>query len=128
MPKPFDYVSDISSDKNNIWEDGSSEREYSPYLTNRAFSYHVDTIIDANLMNQMAHLPSKLQFLYFFNMVRPKRRFAKWSKKDDSITLKAVQAYFQINAKRAQEYVKNLCDEDKRTLTEWYQGKLKNGK
>ena len=42
MPKVFDYVNDILYDKKNIMFDKNSEKEYSPYLTNKALSQHRD--------------------------------------------------------------------------------------
>ena len=91
---PFDYVNAINTSKQNLMRgtdnDKLAEKSYNTFLTNRAMSYHMDTIGVANEMNQRYEADNLLQFEYFLNTVRPKKRFAKWVKKDDEGDLSVV--------------------------------------
>ena len=45
---PFDYVKEILQGKKQLIVDELTEKEYSPFLTNRSLSYHKDCIMFAN--------------------------------------------------------------------------------
>lgn len=103
---PFDYINAINSGK-DIMKDPDNpklmEDGYSPWYSNKSFSYFKDTVLYANEMNMNANLDNKMQFYYMLNSIRPAKRFAKWVKKQDSNDLDAVKEYFGYsNAKAAQ--------------------------
>ena len=54
------------SKKNLIDEDPSLEKEYSPYIVNRIYSGHLDSIMFANEMNMNHSLPKKMQYDFFY--------------------------------------------------------------
>jgi len=62
----------------------SIEKSYVPFVINRSLSYFKDTVIFANEMNIWHALPNRMQYDFYRNMVTPKRRFSKWSKKKDA--------------------------------------------
>ena len=87
---PFDFVNAINLTKKDlIAEDPQCEKEYTKgkFLVNRALGYFHDTVLPANVMNMYHDIPSKWQFHFFLNIIRPAKRFAKWVKKqeDDDI-------------------------------------------
>jgi len=86
--KPFDFVNSASYSKEDLIRESDNtelaEKTYAPFLTNKAFSYHVDTIMYANEMNMRSALENQLAFDYYLNSIRPQKRFAKWIKKDTS--------------------------------------------
>ena len=98
---PFDYINAINTTKKNLMRgsnnDRIAEKEYSTFLTNRALSYFNDTIGYANELNQRHHLDSLLQFEYLLNIVRPKKRFSKWVKKDNDRDMSLVKEYYGYN-------------------------------
>ena len=102
---PFDYINAINTTKKNLMRgsnnDRIAEKEYSPFLTNRALSYFNDTIGYANELNQRHHLDSLLQFEYLLNIVRPKKRFSKWVKKDNDRDISLVKEYYGYNNTKA---------------------------
>tara|TARA_A100001035_G_scaffold206715_1_gene166744 strand:+ start:90 stop:491 length:402 start_codon:yes stop_codon:yes gene_type:complete len=102
---PFDYINAINTTKKNLMRgsnnDRIAEKEYSPFLTNRALSYFNDTIGYANELNQRHHLDSLLQFEYLLNIVRPKKRFSKWVKKDNDRDMSLVKEYYGYNNTKA---------------------------
>ena len=101
MSNPFDYVSAINYTKKDLMTDTDNddlaEKGYVPFVTNRALSYFTDTIMYANEMNMHNHLDNKLQFHYLINIIRPKKRFSKWAKRQEDNDLEAVKAYYGYN-------------------------------
>ncbi len=109
---PWDFTNSISFNKNDLMEeDPSAEKDYLPFIINTSMSYFVDTIEYANSMNMNSHLDNKLQYSYYLNSVRPKKRFSKWAKKVDDENLDAVVKYFGYNRTRAKEVIKLLSPE-----------------
>lgn len=115
MSNPFDYVNSINQTKKNLMRgtenDHLSEKEYNPFLTNRALSYHHDTIGLANEMNQRSNVDHKPQYEFLLNSVRPKKRFAKWDKKEDHGDLAAVKEYFGYGNSKALQALTVLTDD-----------------
>ena len=75
---PFDYVKSILETKNNLIVNEATEKAYVPFLTNRASSYYIDTVMHAQEMNMASHLDNCLQYRYYINTVIPmKRKYAK---------------------------------------------------
>lgn len=104
---PFDYVNAINYNKQDLMtgteNDELAEKEYVPFLTNRALSQFPDTILYANEMNMRAHLDNKLQFHYLINSIRPKKRFSKWAKRQDSESFAIVKEYFKYNNTKTEQ-------------------------
>ena len=105
MVKPFDYVKDIESKKQYLMNDEYAEREYVPWVINRALSLHLDCIFVVNQLNTMSHLDHKLQHDYLFNKIRSKKRFEKWPWKkgigDDITLIMQTYKYSREKAKQA---------------------------
>ena len=76
---PFDYVKSINT-KSEYEYDLSG---YVPYLTNRAFAMHMDTIMYAEEMNQYNQLDPALQYDFYYNGVRKGRRFGFPKKEEE---------------------------------------------
>ena len=102
---PFDFVNDIQQGKKNlIAEDPACEKDYVPFLTNKALSYQYDCVAFAHEMSQRYHLDRKLQYDYLLHTVRSRRRtFQKWVKPIPHDTLQAIQDAFGYSKIRAQE-------------------------
>src|SRR6056300_320784 len=105
MTKPFDYINSINTTKKNLMEntnnDELAEKEYNAFLTNRSLSYFPDTIGYANEMNLYHFLDKKLQYDFFINIVRPRKRFIKWSKKIENDDLNLIKEYYGYNDQKA---------------------------
>ena len=82
--------------------DELAEKQYNPFIANKAFSYHPDTIGYANEMNLLSHIDKKLQYEYLINIVRPQKRYAKWSKKENG-DIDLVKEYFGYNDSKAEQ-------------------------
>ena len=98
--KPFDFINSITY-KKNIAMDSNNESSYNPFITNRALSQFVDCILLSNEMNMRHHIDNKLQYDYFINRVRPKKRFKKWDKKLDNENIELIKEYYDYNNDKA---------------------------
>lgn len=105
MSNPFDYLNSINTTKkdmmNGTENDALAEKGYNPFMVNRGLSYFQDTIAHANEMNRHHHLDNKLQYQFYLNIVRPRKRFSKWFKKEKSENLDAVKEYYGYDDSKA---------------------------
>jgi len=98
--KPFDFINSITY-KKNIAMDSNNESGYNPFITNRALSQFVDCILLSNEMNIRHHIDNKLQYDYFINRIRSKKRFKKWDKKLDNENIELIKEYYDYNNDKA---------------------------
>ena len=78
-----DWLNNINHNKKNlIDEDPDLEKKYLPYIINRCMSGHLDAIMYANEMNIYHNLDNKLQHDFLLNILRSKKRFSPWVKKE----------------------------------------------
>lgn len=117
---PFDFVNSINYDKNDLVRNSddppSVEKLYNPWLINRALSYHVATLFDANMINSVPHLPNQLQYDCLRVMVRREKRFSKWFKPELQEEIKLLQDVFNVNVQRAQEMRRLLTNDQMKAI------------
>ena len=116
---PFDFVKQIQSGKQDLMTDPQSEKEYVPFVINKALSYELDCIMPANEMNQRYHLDKKLQFHYLLHIIRGRKRpFHKWVKQETHEDLSAIKTLFECSNKRAVEILKTITPEQLNLIKE----------
>jgi hypothetical protein len=81
---------------------------YIPFLTNRAFAMHRDTLMLAETMNQHHELIPELQYEFYYNAVRAGKRFGFPPKPPEVNDLELIQNYFQYSRKKALEALEIL--------------------
>ena len=110
--KPFDYVNSINFTKKNLMKntanDELAEKDYVPFLTNKSLSYFTDTLIYANEMNRYHFLDKRLQYEFYLNSIRKKKRFAKWAKAEDNNDVMMVQEYYKFSPQKAKAALRVL--------------------
>lgn len=117
MSNPFDYVNAILQTKTNLIVDETTEKEYNPFLTNRALSYHKDCIMFANEMNLHSNVDKKMQFDFHLNTVRSKKRpFAKWVKSEKSEDLECIKQIYNFSDSKAREVLRLLSKDQLQQL------------
>ena len=88
------------------------EKEYSPFMVNRALSYYRDTVLFANVMNQYPNLDKRLQYNFYKYIIRAQKRpYSKWHKKASNSDLSAVKEYYGYSDAKAEEALKILSDD-----------------
>jgi len=107
-----DWLNSINQTKKNIIDETpDSERTYNPYIINRCMSGHIDAILCANEMNLNCHLDKKLQYDFYINIVRPKKRYSPWLKKEKFDDLSLVKQYYGYSDEKAKNALKLLTKE-----------------
>ena len=94
--------------KNLIDEDSSMEKDYSPYVINRIYSGHLDSVMFANEMNKYHFLPKKIQYDFLLNSLRVKKRYAPWLRKDEIKDLDLVKRYYGYSNEKAKQALRIL--------------------
>ena len=108
---PFDYVNAINYTKKNIMIDDITEKAYIPYMVNRQLSYFPDTVLAANEMNRNHHIDNRLQFDFFINIIRKRKRFSKWFKPEHISDLDVVKEYYGYSNEKARQVLTILSTE-----------------
>lgn len=106
---PFAFVTEIQHSKRDLLADPENEKFYVSFLTNKALSYDMDTLLYANEMNRRHHLDKKMQHAYLLHIVRARKRgFKKWIKPVENEALEAVKTYWEVSSLKAMEILKIL--------------------
>ncbi len=107
-----DYLNSINTTKENLLDsDSQAESKYLPYIINRCYSGFIDTILLANEMNLNSHIDKKLQYDFYINIIRPKKRFSPWLKKEKLDSLECIKEYYGYSDEKAKVALKILTDE-----------------
>src|SRR5210317_2177720 len=109
--KPFEYVNAINMTKKDIMVDDLAEKAYNPFIINRSLSYFNDTVLMANEMNINHHLDNRLQFDFFINIVRKRKRFSKWFKPESVSDVEVVKEYYGYSNEKARQILTLLTKE-----------------
>ena len=108
---PFEYVNAINYTKKDIMVDDIAEKAYAPYMVNRQLSYFPDTVLAANAMKRNHHLDNRLQFDFFINIIRKRKRFSKWYKPETISDLEVVKKYYGYSNEKAHQVLTLLSTE-----------------
>jgi Bacteriophage clamp loader A subunit len=107
-----DWLNSINQTKKNlIDEDPSLEKEYNSYVINRCLSGYIECLMYVNEMNRYHFLPKKLQYDFFINSLRTKKRFTPWLRKDTIKDLDYVKQYYGYSNEKAQQALRILTKE-----------------
>jgi hypothetical protein len=109
LGSPFDAIKTLSETK----DPEGDRKDFNPYLTNRFFSQHIDTILHSNEMNTRFFLDSSIQYDYYFYAIRSRVRYGKWPKpdKDQLDKIELIAWANKISNREAKELL-SLYDED----------------
>jgi hypothetical protein len=103
-----DWLNSINFTKEDLSEDISS---YPPFIINRCLSGHIDCVLFANEMNMNAHLPKDMQYSFYLNTLRKRKRFSPWLRKDKVTDLECVKSYYGYSNEKASQALKILTKE-----------------
>jgi hypothetical protein len=113
---PFDYLTSINVSKENMMRDTENdelaERDYNAFVVNRGLSYFQDTVMYANEMNRHNQIDNKLQYEFLLNSIRPKKRFSKWFKKEQSDDIESIMEYYGYSHSKAIQTLSVLSQSD----------------
>ncbi len=107
-----DWLNSINFNKENlIKEDPNIVKDYPPYIINRCLSGHIDAVMFANEMNKSHHLPKDMQYSFYLNSLRKRKRFSPWLRKDKVTDLECIKEYYGYSNEKASQALKILTTE-----------------
>ena len=107
-----DWLNSINTNKNNlIDEDIDLEKKYPSYIVNRCLSGHIDAVMFANEMNKHPNLSKKLQYDFFLNSLRKRKRYSPWLRKEQIENLELVKKYYGYSNEKAKQVLHILTRE-----------------
>ena len=111
--KLADYLKAINYSKEKLLdsEDKDWERKYPPFIINKGLSFFEDTVMFANEINRLHHLPKKMQFDFLLNSIRSCKRFSKWFKASKLTNLDIVKKYYGFSNEKAKQALDILTKE-----------------
>ena len=107
-----DWLNSINLTKENLLEnDPTSKKSYPPYIINRCLSGHLDCVLLVNEMNKYHFIDKDLQYSFYLNTVRKRKRFSPWLRKDKIEDLDYVKQYYGYSNEKALQVLKILSHE-----------------
>ena len=103
-----DWLNSVNFTKEDLSEDIKS---YPPYIINRCLSGHIDCIMYANEMNMHHQLDKDMQYSFYLNTLRKRKRFSPWLRKDKVTDLECVKQYYGYSNEKALQALKILTKE-----------------
>ena len=108
MTELKDWLNSINFTKEDLSED---IKEYPPYIVNRCLSGNIDSILFANEMNKYSFLDKDMQYSFYLNTLRKKKRFSPWLRKDKVTDLEIIKQYYGYSNEKASNALKILTPE-----------------
>ena len=107
-----DWLNSINVTKNNlIDEDPDLEKGYPAYIINRCLSGQIDSVMFANELNKHPNLSKKLQYDFFLNSLRKRKRYSPWIRKEQIENLDLVKKYYGYSSEKAEQVLNILTKE-----------------
>ena len=105
MTELKDWLNSINFTKEDLTE---HTRDYPPYIVNRCLSGNLDCIMFANEMNRYPYLDKDMQYSFYLNTLRKKKRFSPWLRKEKVTDLQSVKQYYGYSNEKAAQALKIL--------------------
>ena len=103
-----DWLNSINFNKEDLSE---HTKDYPPYIINRCLSGHLDCVMFANEMNLHHHLDNDMQYSFYLNSLRKRKRFSPWLRKDKVTDLECIKKYYGYSNEKASQALKILTQE-----------------
>jgi ATP-dependent helicase YprA (DUF1998 family) len=112
MTELKDWLNSINFNKENlIKEDSTLIKEYPSFIVNKCLSGHLDCVLFSNEMNKYHFLDKDMQYNFYLNILRKKKRFSPWLRKEKVSDIEYVKQYYGYSNEKASQVLKILSDE-----------------
>ena len=112
MTELKDWLNSINFTKENlVEEDPDVIKKYAPYIINRCLSGNLDCIMFVNEMNKYSFLDKDMQYSFYLNTLRKRKRFSPWLRKDKVTDLEIIKQYYGYSNEKAENALKILTPE-----------------
>ena len=116
-----DYLNAINFTKVNLLDtdDETWTKKYPPYVINKCLSMFYDCIAQANEMNGYHFLDKKVQFHFYINSIRKRKRFGgKWLSQTKLKDIEYVKEYYGYSNEKAKQALNILSKEQIEVIKE----------
>ena len=104
-----DWLNSINFTKKNLLEEEPDIiKSYPPYVINRILSGEIDCLMYANEMNISYHLDKDMQYSFYLNSLRKRKRYSPWIHKDEVKDLECVKTYYGYSNEKAKQALRIL--------------------
>ena len=111
-PELKDWLNSINFNKGDLTEDDEHIiKSYPPFIINKCLSGHLDSVLFANEMNRYHFLDKDMQYKFYLNILRKRKRFSPWIRKDKDSDLDIVKSYYGYSNEKARQVMKILSTE-----------------
>ena len=112
-----DYLYSINQSKKNLLDDNEDAvKKYPPFIINKCLSGFTDTVLFANEMNLYHQLDKKMQYDFFLNSLKPRKRFTPWVRKETLEHLELVKQYYGYSHNKAVAALRILTNSELDTI------------
>ena len=112
MSELKDWLNSINFTKEDLTvDDPDTVKDYPAYIVNRCLSGHLDTVLYANEMNLHPNLDKDMQYQFFLNSLRKRKRFSPWLRKDKIENLNIIKKYYGYSNEKALQALRLLTNE-----------------
>ena len=112
MTELKDWLNSVNFNKDDLTvDDPDAIKDYTPYIVNRCLSGHLDTILYSNEMNLHPNLDKDMQYQFFLNSLRKRKRFSPWLRKDKVDNLNIIKKYYGYSNEKALQALRLLTNE-----------------
>jgi hypothetical protein len=112
MTELKDWLNSVNFNKDDLTvDDPDAIKDYTPYIVNRCLSGHLDTILYSNEMNLHPNLDKDMQYQFFLNSLRKRKRFSPWLRKDKVENLNIIKKYYGYSNEKALQALRLLTNE-----------------
>lgn len=112
-------MNSITYNKNNLLKDDNELiTQYKPYIINKCLAAYPDCILLVNEMNLNSNLDSDMQYNFYINIIRKKRRYNPWVNKDKIDHLDNVKIYYNYSTSKALKALEILTKDELQFINE----------
>ena len=98
-----DWLTSVNFSKEDLRDREDGEvwmKKYPAYIVNRCLSGHIDAVLLVNELNRWHGLDNDLQYSFYLNSLRKKRRFSPGKRRNKSKTLTSSKNTSSIQMKK----------------------------
>ena len=105
------WLNSINHTKEDLTDDPDAIKSYPPYIINKCLSGHLDCILFANEMNKYPSLDKDMQYKFYLNSLRKRKRFSPWLRKDKVDNLNIIKKYYGYSNEKALQALRLLTQQ-----------------
>jgi len=102
MASPITVIMNSINGKGELLDREYIEKEYKPFIINRALSYVLDSVLYAHELNRLPRMPVYDQYLFYYHALSKRKRFARWHKPAKDKYLSVVAEYYGYSDRKAE--------------------------